>query len=66
VAAGHDDSEHLLIAYSVVSLGLQHAPRPKINRVPVALVGELWSFHMARSAFRAAADPVLLVQNNAS
>ncbi len=64
VATGHDNSEHLLIAYSVVPLRWGHAARPKSNRVLMTLIGA--AFHAARSTFRAAADLVLLLQDDAS
>ncbi len=37
IATGHDDDEHLLIVYGVVQLRWRHAPRPKSNRVSIAL-----------------------------
>jgi hypothetical protein len=39
MATGHDDSKHLLVAYSVVLLCWRHAPEPEGNWVPIALTG---------------------------
>jgi hypothetical protein len=64
VATGKYNSKHLLIAYSVVSLCWPHALRPKGNQVPVAFIGA--TIPIMHSAFCAAANLVLLLQDDAS
>jgi hypothetical protein len=64
VVTGHDNCEHLLIAYSVVPLRWGHAPRPKGNRAPVAFVGTSFA-RSVRGAVCALADVVLLLRDNA-
>ncbi len=65
VTTGHDNSEHLLIAYGVVPLRRRHAPRPKGNRVPVAFAGKFLTVHAMRGGCRAA-DIILLLREDAS
>jgi hypothetical protein len=57
----YDDSQHLLIAYSVVHLCQRHALGPKDNWMLMALASRLITFCEAHGAFHAAVALILLL-----
>ncbi len=60
MASRHDDSERLLIADGVLPIRQSQAPRPKGNRMPIALTGG------CPSARRGVVGILLLLRDNAS
>ncbi len=61
VMRGHDNSEHFLIAYSVVEVRWQHVLRPIGNQVPVAITSRFIAFCAVRSTLCTTSDLVLLL-----